>query len=150
MWSFLLTFRPECTKHVQSLANFVANFHSQEFLQRGRNFAIIRKSIRIRNRIPSQCLIRNFLFEIWWLEFASEFSGRVRIRIRIRSRIAETPLHSGGKCCGKVRGPSCWKSVVAHTLPHAWRELPKCLDGRRVEIMHRTKSKHLNFSRTAY
>ena len=45
----------------------------------------------------SQRLIRNFLFEIWWPKFASEFSGRVRvrIRIRIRSRIAATTEHSG-------------------------------------------------------
>ena len=35
---------------------------------------------------------------IWWLKFASEFSGRVRIRIRIRIRscIAATAVHSGG------------------------------------------------------
>ena len=31
---------------------------------------------------------------IWWLKFASEFSGRVRIRIRIRSCIAATAVHS--------------------------------------------------------
>ena len=43
---------------------------------------------------PSQRLIRNFLFEIWWLKFASEFSGRVRIRIRIHSCIAATAVHS--------------------------------------------------------
>ena len=35
------------------------------------------------------------MFEIWWLKFASDFSGRVRIRIRIRSRIAATAVHSG-------------------------------------------------------
>ena len=54
----------------------------------------IRKTIRIRWRIPSQRLIRNFLFKIWSLKFASEFSARIRIRIRIRSRIAATAVHS--------------------------------------------------------
>ena len=38
---------------------------------------------------------RSFSFEIWWPNFASEFSRRVRIRIRIRSRIAATAVHSG-------------------------------------------------------
>ena len=75
----------------------------KEFPQRERIFrSFIRKSIRIRWRIPSQRLIRSFFFEIWWRKFASEFSGRVRIHIRIRNCIAATavhsdPAHSNGK-----------------------------------------------------
>ena len=58
---------------------FVANFHSQGiFTARTIFFCnFTRKTIRIRQRIPSQRSIRTFLFEIWWLKFASEFSGRV-------------------------------------------------------------------------
>ena len=68
----------------------------KEFPQRERDFGkFIRKTIRNRLRIPSQCLIRSYLFQIWWLKFASAFSGRVGIRIRIRSRIAATAVHSG-------------------------------------------------------
>ena len=67
----------------------------KEFPQRGRNFQyFIRKTIRIRLRIPSQCLIRSLLFEIWCLKFASECLGRVRIGTRIRSRIAAIAVHS--------------------------------------------------------
>ena len=65
-------------------------FPQQE--RKDRNF--IRKTIRIRWQIKLQRLIRNFLIEIWWPRFASEFSGRVRIRIRIRNRIAATAVRS--------------------------------------------------------
>ena len=63
------------------------------------NFShFIRKDIRIRQRIPSRCSVCSFLFKIsnWWLKFASEFSGRIkiRIRIRIRSCIAATAVQS--------------------------------------------------------
>ena len=44
-------------------------------------FRFIRRAIRIRLRILSRRFIRSFLLEIWWLKFASELSGRVRIRI---------------------------------------------------------------------
>ena len=58
---------PECTKplHSQSLADFVANVHSQGLSAARTTFFcyFIRKTIRIRWRIPSQRLIRNF-FEV--------------------------------------------------------------------------------------
>ena len=41
-----------------------------------------------------QRLIRNFLFQIWWLRFASECSGHVQIYICIRSRVAATAVRS--------------------------------------------------------
>ena len=62
-----------CTKpsHSQSLANFVANFQSFSAARTIFFHNFIRKSIRIRYRIPSQRLIRSFFFEIWWRKFAS-------------------------------------------------------------------------------
>ena len=99
----------ECTKPSHSsfaiASNFcrklpVANFYSQtNSRSKDENFAILfAKPFAFALRIPSQRLIRNFSFEIWWLKFASAFSGRVRIRIRIRGCIAVTAVRSGPQC----------------------------------------------------
>ena len=51
----------------------------------------------------SAALNSQLLLEIWWLKFASEFGGRVRIRIRVRNRIAATPVHSSQQTAGNGR-----------------------------------------------
>ena len=83
--------------HSQSLANIVANVHSQ-VLSAAKT---ISSSFHLRNHSPLlankfQHLLRNFLFEIWWLKFASDFSGCVGIRMCIRSRVAATAVRSDG------------------------------------------------------
>ena len=60
----------------RTLANFVASTHSQGIsAARTKLGNFIRKTILIRQRIPSQRLIRSILFEIWYRKFASEFPG---------------------------------------------------------------------------
>ena len=93
---------PECTKPSQSLANLVANFHSQGVSTVRMFFVAIpsAKTICNRQRIPSQRSIRSFLFEIWWLKF-----GRVRIRIRMRNCIAATAVLQGLSSWARQEGP---------------------------------------------
>ena len=56
------------------LAKFVANFHSQgHSAARTKSSQFIRKTVRVRWRIPMQHLLRNFLCGIQWLNVASEF-----------------------------------------------------------------------------
>ena len=50
------------------------------------------------------------MFDILWLKFASEFSGRVRLRVRIRSRIAATAVHSAAMIVSRDR---CSNTPVA-------------------------------------
>ena len=80
----------DCFWELQNLQRILSHtFIRKDFPQRGRNFHnFIRQTIRIRWRIPSQRRLRGFLFEMWWLQFASEFSGHVRIRIRLGSCVA--------------------------------------------------------------
>ena len=88
---------PECTtpSHSQSLANSVANFHSQGVSAARTQFSRFHSQNHSHSLANSfATLIPNFCFEIWWLEFASECLGRVRIRIRIRNCIAATAVHS--------------------------------------------------------
>ena len=88
----------ECTKpsHSQSLPNFVANIHSQGIsaartkmchISFAKPFAFASEFFRIRPIFAAFCLRFGA-----YVQFASEFSGRVRIRIRIRSRIAATAV----------------------------------------------------------
>ena len=71
---------------------FARNFRSEDEI-----FAIsFAKPFTFASEFLRNAKFAASFFEIWWLKFASEFSGRVRIRIRIRSRIAATAVHSGG------------------------------------------------------
>ena len=94
--------RPECTNlsHSQSLANFVANFHSQGISAARTNFLQFHSQDHSHS-VANSFATRNsqLLVEIWWLKFASEFSGRVRIRVRIHSCIAATAVHSAVDPC---------------------------------------------------
>ena len=74
----------------------MANFHSPRISATRTKVS----HFHLRNHSPLLAnpfvlsLIRNLLFEIWSLNFASEFSGCVRIRIPIRNCIAATAVHS--------------------------------------------------------
>ena len=72
----------ECNmpSHSQPLANFVANIHSQGLsAARTKICHFIRKTIRIRWRIPSQRPIRNFLCETQRLKFATSVPTHSRL-----------------------------------------------------------------------
>ena len=118
---------PECTtpSHSQSLANFVANVHSQGISpQRERFFSQFHSQIHSHSLANSFATLNSqaFFFEIWWRKFASEFSGRVRIRIRIRNCIAATAVHS------KLDAPdfldlfvTCVKTFIScYSTPGPW------------------------------
>ena len=77
----------------QSLANFVANCHSQGISAARTKFS--QSHSQSRSQLLSRCLIRNFFFGIRWPKFASTVLQRVGIFIRIRSRIGATAVQSG-------------------------------------------------------
>ena len=109
--------KPECTtlSHPQSLANFVANIHSQgisaartifaisfeetfafasEFLRNAQLTTLFRLSRPLRSQVVWGVCPGKVRKKFWWRKYAGKFSGCVRIRIRIRSRIAVTAVHS--------------------------------------------------------
>ena len=110
-------FKQNCEfQHSTKIANKLSqNLRTNRIMTKIEHF--IRKTMCIRQRIPSQRLIRKFLFEIWCLTFASELSGRVRIRIRLRNCIDATAAHSAPTRVGPDVGlaPSAaWTALPLH------------------------------------
>ena len=76
---------------------FARNFRSQDEISRFHSQKHLHSPANFFTTLSSQ-----LLFEIWWLNFASESSARVTIRIRIRSHIAATVVHSAAIQMGGV------------------------------------------------
>ena len=92
--------KTECTKpsHSQSVANFVANVHSQGIIAAARTkFRIsFAKPFAFASEVICS-LIRSCFFEIWWPKFASESPRRVN---KIAFAFAAVSLRPR---CGQVR-----------------------------------------------
>ena len=123
-----MTSRTEWTtpSHSQLLANLVANFHSQ-----GISSARTKVSQFHSHSLANSFAMLNLwlFFENWWLIFASESSGRVRIRIRIRSCITATAVHSGLETYGISR------TIFRKGFPSKGRgKLPGAMYGCRLTV----------------